>query len=1121
MTNGRSSIGLSVSPVNMEMANPFKKKKVSMFGDALQLRNPSNPTSPSIGGVSSPSSYRPSFAAPLSTQIYKEGFLLKKGGCKGGRKNWKRRYFVIKERCLFYYKESKETLLGVLMLDDGIVDKVKSEDIGTKIRQSMWLFSILTTERQIYLAAESEKEGLQWVEALRKCIMNIARMEATGMLKPLSPSGVFSDDGEGDSPVHSASKEEADTSTVSNEAAEYDSLDASVRGSTTGRLSDIHEENLVDGFAGIRKSLVPSPRGPPPPAADVEVNEEGEDDDDDPPPPPPRDLEDEGEYPKPAVRELKIEIVDEPSSKVTILSKDNVVGKSAPIDQDQFDDSKPAKLHTTYMPKTERVLDPWEINYDDLEIFERVGSGAHGEVFRGRLWGSDVAVKKLIAANKADIPDDVLTALKQEISILSQLRHPNVVLYIGACTQPPNVCIVTEWCGRGSLFDVLHDQNQTIDSKMMGEISLQIARGMSYLHSRRKSIIHRDLKSHNILVTDDFTIKVADFGLTVIRDKNARGTTSSVEVGSESPLDPKKISFYNVWGNKKENKMRISLLRKSNSIGSLLAARDGDSGGHYGIRGTPQWMAPEVMEGQRYNGKVDVYSYGIMLTEIFTRKMPYEDKYEGLDFVEAVLEEGVTPTISDWLYGKKHVQPALAKHQDNGSLRTIKALQGLVHSCLSRDPRARPDFTSIIKVLDPFVGMEETQFLYNCDLPRLLYDLDSQDASTRLIAINEVGDLARRLLFPCEICASRRRLKSVLNVSHINSLITEIAGSLICTISVPLTADVKNLSDVKDRRNAILACSYLPGQACRALLWLIRLEEMDSNSGEIITLIEQHCMSTMVEILAHAEIIKDDNDNARITMYQANTEEIILNKDQVEALTTILEKVASFKERMQLEEKISAHIQDKVGDGKGRLRKPSKYMTNKNNHSTLVLSKYEHDFIVAKLVSQINQLKLSLTSRIDELGKLEASGLPTDDSIDSIADRVIDSLHFSRRGEAGGDRDGASTAVGDEKAIDPVDFSRERRSSASTLLVSPVSASGSGEREGAAFSPTKDMKEPGKDSKPQTPTLSPLAGKGRKEILESPHGGNEKPHLNSAVAAVGLLNHVSISVKERAKRFQK
>ena len=100
----------------------------------------------------------------------------------------------------------------------------------------------------------------------------------------------------------------------------------------------------------------------------------------------------------------------------------------------------------------------WEIDQNEIEVMEAIGSGAFGAVYRGRLWGSDVAVKTLHAAQKNQDNNPIIDSLKEESELLARLRHPNVVLYIGACTKLPNICIVTEWCARGSLYDLLHEE---------------------------------------------------------------------------------------------------------------------------------------------------------------------------------------------------------------------------------------------------------------------------------------------------------------------------------------------------------------------------------------------------------------------------------------------------------------------------------------------------------------------------------------------------------------------------------------------------------------------------------------------------------------------------------------
>ena len=147
------------------------------------------------------------------------------------------------------------------------------------------------------------------------------------------------------------------------------------------------------------------------------------------------------------------------------------------------------------------------------------------------------------------------------------LRHPNIVLFLGACIKPPNLGLVLEYCTRGSLWSVL--QNHEIDLKWEDrkKIALDKAKGVFYLHSFNPPILHRDLKSLNLLLDDSFRTKLIDFG----------------------------------WTRKLDGKMT-------------------------GKIGTYQWMAPEVISSQNYTEKADVFSFGIILWEIASREPPYQSK---------------------------------------------------------------------------------------------------------------------------------------------------------------------------------------------------------------------------------------------------------------------------------------------------------------------------------------------------------------------------------------------------------------------------------------------------------------------------------------------------------------
>jgi serine/threonine-protein kinase CTR1 len=211
-------------------------------------------------------------------------------------------------------------------------------------------------------------------------------------------------------------------------------------------------------------------------------------------------------------------------------------------------------------------MDDMEIRWEDLILKERIGAGSFGTVHRADWHGSDVAVKILI---EQEIYEERLKEFLREVSIMRRLRHPNVVLFMGAVTKHPNLSIVTEYLPRGSLYRIIHraGARELLDERRRLRMALDVAKGVNYLHRLNPPIVHRDLKSPNLLVDKTWTVKVCDFGL--------------------------------------------SRFKENTFISSKSAA------------GTPEWMAPEILRDEPSDEKSDVYSFGVILWELVTMQQPW------------------------------------------------------------------------------------------------------------------------------------------------------------------------------------------------------------------------------------------------------------------------------------------------------------------------------------------------------------------------------------------------------------------------------------------------------------------------------------------------------------------
>ncbi|XP_039792398.1 serine/threonine-protein kinase STY46-like isoform X2 [Panicum virgatum] len=178
----------------------------------------------------------------------------------------------------------------------------------------------------------------------------------------------------------------------------------------------------------------------------------------------------------------------------------------------------------------------WETDVKLLKFGNKVASGSYGDLYRGTYCSQDVAIKVL---KPERINADMQREFAQEVFIMRKVRHKNVVQFIGACTKPPNLCIVTEYMSGGSVYDYLHKHKGVFKLPALIGVAMDVSKGMSYLH--QNNIIHRDLKTANLLIDENGTVKVADFGVARVK---AQSGVMTAETGTYRWMAPELASIF-------------------------------------------------------------------------------------------------------------------------------------------------------------------------------------------------------------------------------------------------------------------------------------------------------------------------------------------------------------------------------------------------------------------------------------------------------------------------------------------------------------------------------------------------------------------------------------------------
>lgn len=219
-----------------------------------------------------------------------------------------------------------------------------------------------------------------------------------------------------------------------------------------------------------------------------------------------------------------------------------------------------------------------------------LGSGEFGMVYHAKFRGQEVAIKELFwdSSMKEEV---VLEELRKEVESFRHLKHKRLVTFIGACLEIPHPCLVTEYMAGGSLHHLLHVRKLRLPLLHAINMCMQLADGVKYLHSRNPVVVHRDLKTQNVVLDLGLNVKLCDFGLT--------------------------------------ESMERTHIEKHNNGGS------------------PRYMAPELFDGNtKITEKVDLWAMGCIFIEIFGGTLPYDGINTLAELTRELLVHKRPPVVS-------------------------------------------------------------------------------------------------------------------------------------------------------------------------------------------------------------------------------------------------------------------------------------------------------------------------------------------------------------------------------------------------------------------------------------------------------------------------------------------
>jgi len=305
-------------------------------------------------------------------------------------------------------------------------------------------------------------------------------------------------------------------------------------------------------------------------------------------------------------------------------------------------------------------VEDYLIQSSELEIVDQIGEGSTAVVYLGKLRGETVAVKEMV-----ELHEEAITAFQRELCVLVKVEHPHIIKFIGLVAESDPLRLCLEYCEGDSLFNLLYNRSTKLSWRQRLVMLYDCSTAVAHLHGFSPKIVHRDLKSLNVLLSkpiiNEFCeplLKLCDFGFT----RELPGTRN-----------------------------KVSLTQGA---------------------GTSHWMAPEVISGTSYTEKADTFSFAMIIYEVVCRRVPFLD-----------VKPMKVPSLI--MAGKRPGNMSLRKYTDNGKeVQVPPGLMELCESCWQHDFRKRPTFVEIYERLHK-VSLD-TPPSFKLETPDELFDMDGE-----------------------------------------------------------------------------------------------------------------------------------------------------------------------------------------------------------------------------------------------------------------------------------------------------------------------------------------------------------------------------------------------------------